>query len=91
MNTTLDLALARYTIVSKEWSDLAAGNYPILGAFLAGWYWRDMGCELPPPEQIKSCRDSFRKGWAEADSFVSILNQQMAAVTANALSDWGES
>lgn len=75
MTTTLDLALARYAVVHKQWSDLASGNSPVLGPFLAGWYWRDMGCELPPREQIKDFKDSFGKGWAEADDFVEILSR----------------
>ena len=94
MITTLDLALTRYTVVCQKWGEMAAGHYPQLGPFLAGWYWRDMDCDIPPPEQIKSFRDSFRKGWAEADAFVETLKrkqqEQCAAITADALSDWGD-
>ena len=77
MITTFDLAITRYTVVCQQWAELAAGNAPQLGPFLAGWYWRDMGCELPPSEQIKSFRDSFRKGYAEADAFAEILSRKI--------------
>lgn len=76
MTTTFDLAIIRYAVVHKQWSEIGVGASPELGPFLAGWYWRDMGCDMPAAEQIKSFRDSFRKGYAEADAFVEILSRK---------------
>lgn len=75
MRTTLDQALSRYAVVSVSWNNFSCGNYPILGAFLAGWFCRDMGLEIPDELPAVGC-DSFRKAWLECDSFLAILSQQ---------------
>jgi hypothetical protein len=62
----------------RAWHELAAGAEPLLGAFLAGWYWRDMGNQLPGAEQIGQFTDSFRVGWREADTHIAIKDQQNA-------------
>lgn len=75
MTTTIDQALTRYAVVGVSWNDFSHGNYPILGAFLAGWFCRDMGLEIP--ENLPAVgRDSFRKAWSECDSLIAILEQQ---------------
>lgn len=75
MRTTLDQALSRYAVVSVSWNDLSWGHYPILGAFLAGWFTRDLGLEIPD-ELPAVGRDSFRKAWQECDDFLAILSKQ---------------
>lgn len=71
---SLDLALIRWSVTCQTWQEMAAGNTPDLGAFLSGWFWRTMG-NLHPPAVIEGFRDSFRKGFAEADWQLSIFTQ----------------
>lgn len=77
MNTTLDLALTRWSVVCEKWNDLAPASQPILGAFLAGWYWRDMGNKIPDKEDIGTFCDSFRVGYREADIYLQINFQRL--------------
>lgn len=74
MKTTLDLALIRWSVVCKEWGELSSGFYPNLGAFLSGWFWKDMGNELP--KELGEFRDSFRKGYQESEFMLEILNRE---------------
>lgn len=73
MRTTLDLALTRWSVVSRKWHELSSNSAPVLGAFLAGWYWRDMGNAMPLRSEIGTFCDSFRVGFREADDWNAIL------------------
>ncbi len=73
MQTTLDLALIRWAVVCRRWHELSSGSAPVLGAFLAGWFLRDAGAQLPT--DCGSARDSLRIGYAEADSQIVILQR----------------
>lgn len=70
---SLDLALIRWSVVCRSWNELAAGNDPHLGAFLAGWFSRVI--DAPYPKEMFGFRDSFRSGWKEADDQIAINNQ----------------
>lgn len=76
MTTTLDIALIRWSVVCRQWDALSSNSAPILGAFLAGWYWRDMGNELPGREQLGTFVDSFRVGWHESDAMITIQQRE---------------
>lgn len=76
MQLSLDLALTRWSVICESWGRLSSGSAPILGVFLAGWYWRDMGNSLPSKEEIGKFADSFRVGWREADDFIEIQNRE---------------
>lgn len=66
----LDLALIRWSVKCEAWGELAAGNAPLLGAFLAGWYCRSICASKPV--QPGQYRDSFQAGWGEADAQIAI-------------------
>lgn len=75
MRTTLDLALLRWTVVCEQWSNLASGSHPQLGAFLAGWYACDMGAVMPTGAELGRFKDSYRRGWHEAEQQIEILER----------------
>lgn len=77
MKTTLDLALIRWSVAHRQWHELA-NDMPNLGAFLAGWFMRDMGAEMPEREKLGTFCDSFRKGWKECDDMIVILDRERA-------------
>lgn len=66
----MDLALARWSVVCESWGELAGGHAPYLPAFLAGWYTRQIGVEMP--DDLGTFKDSYRVGWREADQEVAI-------------------
>lgn len=66
----LELALVRWSVVCQSWQSMSAGHSPLLTAFLAGWGCRCIGIEIP--SQYHEFRDSFRAGWREADTEISI-------------------
>lgn len=70
---TLDLGLIRWSVMCDKWNDLAQGSAPQLGPFLAGWFTRAMGAEMP--SDLGMFRDSYRVGWREADTQISIQIQ----------------
>lgn len=74
MKTTLDLALTRWSVMCIAWHDQSAGHHPQLGAFLAGWFRRDMGMPLDEPPNW--CRDSYRVGYREADNMIKIQQRE---------------
>lgn len=80
MRTSLDLALIRWSVVCRTWHDLSSGNAPQLGAFLAGWYWRDMGNPMPQRTDLGTFCDSFRVGWREADAQIIIMKRQQMGI-----------
>lgn len=67
---SFELALIRWSVVCQSWQSLSAGHIPQLTAFLAGWGCRCLG--IPIPTEYHELRDSFRVGWREADSEISI-------------------
>ena len=71
MITTLDKALTRWAVAFQGWQSVG-GAMPVLGAFLAGWFCRDLGGLRDPPKGT-SLKDSWKKGWDEADSEIAIL------------------
>ena len=72
MQTSLDLALIRWSVMHRKWHELA-NDMPCLGAFLAGWFLRDMSPKGTQPPPVASFRNSFRVGWREADSEIAIM------------------
>lgn len=66
MVLTLDLAIIRYAVVCERWQKLSTGMVPVFGAFVCGWFGRDMGQSVDVG--AGTFRDSWRAGWAEADS-----------------------
>lgn len=70
----LETALIRWHVVSARWEEMSSGNIPLLGAFLAGWYFRCIGGH---PTPVVDYRDSFRCGWREADDMIQIELQHM--------------
>lgn len=74
MQTSLELALIRWSVVHRKWHELA-NDMPCLGAFLAGWFLRDMSPKGTQPPDVASFRDSFRVGWRESDDQITILSR----------------
>lgn len=74
LTTTLDIALIRWSVVCEKWRELS-NDIPILGVFLAGWFWRDMGNALLDAQTIGQFKDSFRVGWRECDTQIQIKNK----------------
>jgi hypothetical protein len=72
--TSLDMALVRWSVVCGSWRELG-GDFPDVGAFLAGWFLRVLGAEMPPREKLGRCPDSFRVGWREADTQIVIASR----------------
>lgn len=79
MKTTLDLALTRWSVKCASWGELSSGNHPILGVFLTGWFWRDMGNPLPSREDIGPFCDSYRCGWMEANTMIAVMQRNDSA------------
>ena len=63
--------------MSDRWKDIG-GDTPMLGAFLAGWFLRDMSPRGTQPPDVASFRDSFRVGWREADDQIEIASRSVA-------------
>lgn len=76
MRLTLDLAIIRYSVICESWQRLSPGFTPVLGAFLAGWFCRDMGSKADESVAGGRFRDSWRAGWTEADSQLAIDDAQ---------------
>jgi hypothetical protein len=74
MKTNIELAIIRYAVVCEKWKSIG-GTYPILGAFICGWFMRDMNGEnfVDVSSQF---RDSYRVGWNEADTMLKIEEQK---------------
>lgn len=70
----LDRALTRWSVACASWSELAAGSAPLLQAYLAGWMCRCCGTSRPQHEG--DYRDSFRRGWADAETEIIIAKRQ---------------
>ena len=70
----LDRALTRWSVACASWSELAAGSAPLLQAYLAGWMCRCCGTSRPQHEG--DFRDSFRRGWADAETEIIIAMRQ---------------
>ena len=78
MRLTLDYALTRWSTLCAARRDIAAGYDVALMPFLAGWAMRDMGAVQPTMAQLGTFCDSFRAGWAEADTALSLLARDTA-------------
>ena len=75
--TSLDMAMVRWGVVCCSWRELG-NSFPDIGAFLAGWFLRVLGAEMPPKEKLGRCPDSFRVGWREADTQIVIASRSNA-------------
>ena len=75
MKNDINTALIRWSVVCRRWNDLSSGHAPILGAFLSGWFWRDMG--NPMPSDCGVFQDSFRIGYKEADETITIEDRNL--------------
>ena len=75
MKTTLDLALIRWAVVCHQWRE-NGGIHPQLGAFLAGWFLRDCSHKNAIRPDGMAFRDSFRRGWQEADTEIAIIDRE---------------
>ncbi len=64
-----ELALIRWSVVCGRWNEMSV-HTPNLTAFLAGWGSRCVGLKIP--EKMECLVDSFRAGWAEADTEIVI-------------------
>lgn len=84
--TSLDMALVRWSVVCCSWRELG-GDFPDVGAFLAGWFLRVLGAEMPPKEKLGRCPDSFRVGWREADTQIVIASRSNARSSASPLGE----
>lgn len=73
MQLPMDLALIRWSVVCRSWYNMAY-DAPDLGAFLAGWYCRCSGVSRPADEGM--FRNSFRRGWREADQEIEIKSRE---------------
>ncbi|RRJ96822.1 hypothetical protein Ga0100231_023945 [Opitutaceae bacterium TAV4] len=82
MILSLDIALIRWSVVCRQWEGFSAGNAPLLGAFLAGWYCRSIGASMP--EDVGQFRESFRVGWREADQQIEIESRKPSAHVSDA-------
>ena len=71
----MDLALTRWAVVCRQWHELSGGSTPLLGAFLAGWYCRCIGASMP--DELGDFKDSFRRGWIEAEQQIEIEGRSM--------------
>jgi len=71
---SMDLALIRWSVKCAAWTEMSAGNAPLLQAFLAGWCCRCIGASQP--EDMGMFRDSFMSGWYEADTMIVIEKQK---------------
>lgn len=67
-----ELALIRWSVVCISWNELSS-HTPLITPFLTGWGWRCMGLEMP--KELGTFQDSFRVGYREADSMISIKLQ----------------
>lgn len=68
----IELALIRWAVVCLSWNEIG-GTFPSFTGFMAGWCSRI--CECPEPAFVGKYRDSFRRGWAEADGQIAIANR----------------
>jgi len=72
-----ELALIRWSVVCGRWHEMSSGSMPNLTAFLGGGGSRCVG--LPIPGKMECLVDSFRVGWAEADTAIAIELQNRSA------------
>lgn len=73
MKTTIDQALTRWCVVCQARAAFAAGDFAHVGAFLAGWYMRDMGVPEMDRRQLGARASSWLAGWREADQTLWIM------------------
>jgi len=69
---SLDYAITRFAVASSDWRDIGGGQ-PYLPAFLAGWF--ACVCKVTCIDG-GTHRDSFNRGWKEAESALVIEERE---------------